>query len=163
MTAPNTGRISIVDRSGNRRTLLGRTSIGNQRCRQPFRSFRSLYARSHRLRRHGHGRCRAARSVSGVGYTESRLASSPIFSSIGASNSAPLPRRGRPGLHRRQPISRLWLYGRTLTLSSGGGKIITIRMVANFPDYIPFPLRVFQTTCSFQIRLTSSGWKTRFT
>lgn len=145
----DTGRISIVDRSGNRRTLLDGLPSGINDVGEPsgaagvFMRGRTLYV---------------AIGVGDVGRTvflEPPLPpvpvtvvnpdpiSSPIFSSVLAIHFSANVEKTPAGFTLTAANQQALANGQKVTLSNGGGNHLTIELVVNFPDYTPNPLPFF--------------------
>ena len=144
---PNTGRISIVDPSGNRRTLLDGLPSGISDVGDPsgpdglFMQGRTIYV------------------AIGVGDVGRSLAlppplppvtipnpnpiSSPLFSSILAINFSAATESVTNGFTLSLADQQSLAGGQTITLSNGGVDKVSIKLVANFPDYTPNPLPFF--------------------
>jgi hypothetical protein len=140
--APGTGRISIVDASGSRRTLLDGLPSGIADVGDPngpsglFMSGRTIYVAI------GTGDVGRAGPCPGSDIPNPAGPSSPIFSSILDIQVSAKVEQTTTGFTLTSADEQALANGQTVTLSSNGGQI-TIRMVANFPDYIPFPLPCF--------------------
>lgn len=139
--APNTGRVSIVDRAGNRRTLLeglpsGFNAIGDlSGTNGLLLRGRTLYVVN------GEGDSTLAGPAPGTEVPNPNP-SSPIFSSILAVHFSANVERTTTGF-ALTPADHLALkQGQTLTLGAGGDQIM-IRLVADFPDFTPAPLPFF--------------------
>src|SRR5260370_26345760 len=136
---PNTGRISIVDLAGNRRTLLsglpsGINDVGG--VSGPAGLFlrgRTLYV---------------AISIGDVVVAGPQLGtnlptanpSSPLFSSVLALHLSSNTEKSTAGFALTFADQQVLASGGKLTLSNGRGDEIGIELVANFPNYISKPL-----------------------
>jgi hypothetical protein len=130
---PNTGRISIVDREGNRRTLLDGVPSGINDVGEPsgpaglFMRGRTLYV------------------VIGVG--DSLLPgpvpnpnlSSPIFSSILEIHFSANVERNNPQFTLTSADQQALAAGQTVTLSNGAGEKVMLKLIANLPDFTADP------------------------
>lgn len=141
-TALHSGRISIVDPSGNRRTLLDGLPSAINDVGEPsgpagvFMRGRTIYVAI------GTGDVGRAGPCPGSDIPNPAGPSSPIFSSILGIQVSAKVEKTTTGFTLTSADEQALANGQTVTLSSNGGQI-TIRMVANFPDYIPFPLPCF--------------------
>ena len=141
---PNTGRISIVDSSGNRRTLLAGLPSGLSDVGDPdgpgglFLRGRTLFVAIGVGDVGVLGHNAAGDVVFGSDVPNPTGASSPLFSSVLAIHfSADVENTAETftlSLADQQAIAS----GRKVTLSSGNDHV-AIELVANFPDYVPFP------------------------
>jgi len=68
--------------------------------------------------------------------------SSPIFSSILAIQFSAATEKTTTGFTLTTAHQQALAGGQTVTLSNGGGDQITIQMIADFPNFIPFPLPI---------------------
>jgi hypothetical protein len=141
-TSPNTGRISIVDANGNRRTLLdGLPSAINDvgEVSGPDRLFirgRTLYVAI------GVGDVGRPGPFPGTTIPNPNPISSPIFSSILAIQFSAATEKSTNGQTLTLADQQSLANGQTVTLGTGGDRV-TIHMVADFPNYFPFPLPTF--------------------
>ncbi len=129
--AQGSGRISIVDPSGNRRTLLDGLPSA-----LIFMSGRTLYVAM------GVGDVVIAGPCPGSDRPNPSGPSSPIFSSVLAIQFSATVERSTTGFTLTPADEQALADHQTVTLSNDSGQI-TIRMVANFPDYVPFPIPCF--------------------
>src|SRR6476661_5471248 len=139
---PQSGRISIVDPSGDRRTLLdglpsGRSDVGDPAGPAGIAMRgRTLYA----LMSIGD-------SVLPSPVPTRNLAnpnvSSPIFSSILAIHFSVQVEKTTAGFTLSQADQQTLAARQDVHLSNGGGDTVDIEMVANFPDYVSDPLPGF--------------------
>src|SRR2546423_4365175 len=140
--AQGSGRISIVDPSGNRRTLLDGLPSALNDVHQPsgpagvFMSGRTLYVAM------GVGDVVIAGPCPGSDRPNPSGPSSPIFSSVLAIQFSARVEQSTTGFTLTPADEQALADHQTVTLSNDSGQI-TIRMVANFPDYVPFPLPCF--------------------
>ncbi len=141
---PNTGRISIVSPTGERRTLVsglpsGRADVGDPSGPSGVvMRGRTLYL--------------------AVGIGDSILAgpmprtavanpapSSPIFSSVLAIHFSARVERSTLGFALSLADQQALALGQRVTLANGSGETLTLQLVANFPDWIPEPLPALAT------------------
>ena len=140
---PDSGRISLVDPSGNRRTLLDGLPSAISDVGEPsgphgiFMRGRTLYVAI------GTGDVGRPGPFPGTTIPNPDPISSPIFSSFWPFTSAPTARRKPADLPLHWPTSRRSRVARRSRSSNGGSDKLTIRMVADFPDYVPSPLPFF--------------------
>ena len=138
---PNTGRVSIVDRAGNRRTLLdglpsGFNAIGDlSGTNGLLLRGRTLYVVN------GEGDSTLAGPVPGTEIPNPNP-SSPIFSSILAVHFSANVERSTTGFTLTAADHLALKQGQTLTFGAGGDQV-TVRLVADFPDFVPAPLPFF--------------------
>ena len=143
-TTPNTGRISIVDTGGNRRTLLAGLPSGINDVGEPsgpaglFMRGRTLYVAI------GVGDVGRPGPLPGTTIPNPNPISSPIFSSILAIHFSANAEKTTAGFTLVPDDHQALASGEKVTLSNGGGDVITIELVANFPDFTPNPLPSFQ-------------------
>ena len=142
-TIPNTGRISIVDTSGNRRTLLAGLPSAINDVGDPsgpaglFKRGRTLYVAI------GVGDVGRPGPLPGTTIPNPNPISSPIFSSILAIHFSAKAEKITTGFTLTLANQQALANGQSVALSNGHGDKITIRMVADFPNFIPFPLPFF--------------------
>jgi hypothetical protein len=142
--AADTGRISIIDRSGNRRTLLaGLPSAINDvgEASGPaglFMRGRTLYVAM------GTGDAGRPGPFPGTTIPNPAGVSSPIFSSILAIHFSARVERVTSGFTLTTADEQALADGQIVTLLNARAQRITIQMAANFPDYVPFPLPFFE-------------------
>jgi hypothetical protein len=140
--APGSARISIVDPSGNRRTLLDGLPSGISDVGSPlgpaglFMSGRTLYVAM------SAGDVVIAGPCPGSDRPNPNGPSSPIFSSVLAIQFSATVEQSTTGFTLTPADEQALADHQTVTLSNDSGQI-TIRMVANFPDYVPFPIPCF--------------------
>jgi hypothetical protein len=144
-TELHSGRISIIDpNSGNRRTLLDGLPSAISDVNEPSGPHgivmrgRTLYVSI------GVGDVGVAGPIQGTTIPNPNGASSPIFSSVLAIHFSAAAEKNTSGFHLTIAHQQSLANGQTVTLSDGGGDKITIQLVANFPDYIPFSPPFFQ-------------------
>lgn len=141
---PNTGRISIVDLNGNRRTLLDGLPSGINDVNEPsgpaglFMRGRTLYVAI------GVGDVGRAGPLPGTTVPNANPPSSPIFSSILAIHFSAKVERTTAGFTLTAADHQALASGeKKLKLSNGGDDKITVKLIANFPDFTPNPLPFF--------------------
>jgi hypothetical protein len=138
--AAGTGRISIVDPSGNTRPLLdglpsALDDVGERSGPAGlFMHGRTLYVAT------GTGDAGVQGCFPGTTFPNPAGPSSPIFSSILAIHFSAHVERVTSGFTLTVANQQQLADGQTVTLINAGGDRITISLVANFPDYVPFPL-----------------------
>jgi hypothetical protein len=137
--APNSGRVSIVDLAGNRRTLLeglpsGVNAFGDlSGTNGVFLKGRTLYVLS------GEGNSTLAGAGPGL-ELPNPSPNSPILSSILAVHLSVEVEKTTTGFALTLADHQALKDGQTLTFSNGGGDKITVSLVADFPDYVPDPV-----------------------
>ena len=137
---PNTGRISIVSLSGTRRTLLdglpsGASAEGEGDPSGPAGLFlrgRTLYLAI------GVGDAVLNGANPGTEIPNPNP-SSPLLSSILAIEFSVDVEAMTTGFTLTSANQQTLASGQAVTLSHGGGQTITIRLIANFPNYTPDP------------------------
>jgi hypothetical protein len=140
--ATQSGRISILDVSGNRRTLVDGLPSAINDVGDPsgpaglFMRGRILYVAI------GTGDVGRAGPIPGTDIPNPAGPSSPIFSSILAIQFSANTEKTTTGFTLKFADQQVLANGETVTLLNGGDKIM-IRMVANFADYVPFPIPSF--------------------
>ncbi len=140
---PNTGRISIVDLNGNRRTLLDGLPSGINDVNEPsgpaglFMRGRTLYVAI------GVGDVGRAGPLPGTTVPNPNPPSSPIFSSVLAIHFSATVEKTTSGFALTLANQQALASGEKVALSNGGGDAITIKLVANFPDFTLNPLPFF--------------------
>ncbi|HSE38031.1 MAG TPA: ScyD/ScyE family protein, partial [Blastocatellia bacterium] len=136
---PNTGRISIVDVDGNRRTLLDGLPSGINDVNEPsgpaglFMRGRSLYVAI------GIGDAVLAGPLPGTNLPNPNP-SSPIFNSILAIHLSANLERTTAGFTLTLADQQSLASGEHVTLSNGVGDAIMVELVSNLPGYTPNPL-----------------------
>ena len=142
-TAVHSGRISIVSPDGTRRTLIDGMPSAVNDVNEPagpggiVMRGRTLYVAI------GVGDVGVPGPFPGTTIPNPNGVSSPIFSSVLAIHFNASVEKNTAGFTLTTAHQQALANGQTVTLSNGGGDKITIQMVANFPDYIPFPLPNF--------------------
>jgi hypothetical protein len=140
---PNTGRISIVDVSGNRRTLLDGLPSGISDVGDPsgpdglFLRGRTLYVAI------GVGDVGRAGPIAGTTIVNPNPISSPIFSSILAIHFSADVEKTTGGFTLTLADQQTLASGDHVTLSNGGGDSIMLQLIADFPNYTANPLPFF--------------------
>jgi len=141
--APHSGRLSILDVDGNRRTLIDGLPSGTNDVNEPSGPAGILM------------RGRTLYLAIGIGDTirsvqpgsPVRVAnpnpSSPIFSSILAIHFSAGAEKYTTGLVLTLADHHALAAGEKVSLSNGGVDKVVIEMIANFPDYIAEPLPTF--------------------
>jgi hypothetical protein len=141
--APNSGRISILDADGNRRTLLDGFPSAINDVGEPsgpaglFMRGRTLYVAI------GVGDVGRAGPLPGTTIPNPAGPSSPLFSSVLAIQFSANAEKITTGFTLTPDDQQALADGQTVTLSNGGVDRITIRLIANFPNFISFPLPFF--------------------
>jgi hypothetical protein len=139
---PHSGRISIVDPLGHRRTLLDRLPSGIADVPDPAGPAGLVM----------HGRTvyvliGIGDSVLAAGIGTRQLAnpnvSSPIYSSILAIQFSAELEKTTTGFTLSLADQQTLAGGHAVNLSHGGGETLRIQLVANFPDYVSDPLPGF--------------------
>ncbi|MEO5720889.1 MAG: ScyD/ScyE family protein [Chthoniobacterales bacterium] len=140
----NFGRISIIDPvSGHRRTLLDGLPSAMADVPEPsgpsgiFMRGRTLYVAI------GVGDVGRPGPFPGTVMPNPLGASSPIFSSILAIHFSAAMERTTQGFTLTAAQQQALANGETVTFSNGGRDKMTVRMVADFPNFVPFPLPTF--------------------
>jgi hypothetical protein len=136
----HTGRLSLVDRDGNRRTLLdglpsAPADVGDPSGPTGFAVIgRTLYLLI------GTGDVGIMGPRPGTTLENPNGPSSPIFSSILAIHLSPFVERNTAGFTLAPEDEEALAGGQVVTLSNGGRDNITIQVLVDFPNFIPFPL-----------------------
>lgn len=141
----NSGRISIVDPvNGNRRTLLdGLPSAVNDANEQSgphgiVMRGRTLYVAI------GVGDVGLAGPIPMSTVIPNPNPTSQLYSSVLAIQFSANVEMTTTGFHLTTANQQTLANGQKVELSYGGGNNVIIQMIANFPDYIPFPLPFFE-------------------
>jgi hypothetical protein len=141
-SVPNSGRLSIVEPDGSRRTLLDGLPSGINDVNEPsgpaglFMRGRTLYV---------------AIGVGDIGrpgpFMGTTVAnpnpSSPIFSSVLAIHFSANVERTTSGFAMSLADQQTLATGTAVRLSNGQGDILTMQLVADFPNFTPNPLPFF--------------------
>jgi hypothetical protein len=139
-TALHSGRISIVDPSGTRRTLLDGLPSAINDVGDPsgpaglFMRGRNLYVAV------GSGDAGIGGPFPGTDLENPNGPSSPIFSSVLIIQFSAKTEKATTGFMLTPADQQMLANGQTVTLSHGHGDQITIQLIADFPNFIPFPL-----------------------
>ena len=139
---PDSGRLSIVDAGGARRTLIDGLPSALNDVNEPAGPAGIVM------------RGRTAYLLIGIGDTVlpspvpgRQLAnpdvSSPIFSSVLAIHFSANVEKRTGGFTLSQEDGEALASGETVTLSNGGGDSLTLELVADFPDFVSEPLPGF--------------------
>jgi len=140
---PGSGRISIIDSGGNRRTLLEGLPSAINDVSEPagpaglFMRGRTLYLAI------GVGDVGRAGPLPGTTIPNPAGPSSPLFSSILAIQFSANTEKTTSGFTLSSPDEQALANGQTLTLSDSAGNHMMIRMIADFQNYVSFPLPFF--------------------
>lgn len=139
---PNTGRVSIIDRNGNRRTLIAGLPSGFSAEGGPsgpqgldLRG-RSLFVAI------GEGDGTLAGPFPGTEVPNPNP-SSPILSSVLAVHFSTEVEKGTQGFTLTLADHFTLAGGGDVTFNNGGGNRITVELLADFPNYVPDPLPFF--------------------
>jgi hypothetical protein len=142
-TVPNTGRISVVDATGIRRTLIDGLPSGINDVNEPagpagvFLRGRTLYVLI------GIGDTVIAGPAPGTTAANPNPPSSPLFSSVLAIHFSAKVEKSTAGFSLTLADHQTLASGGKLTLVNTAGEKVKIEMVANFPDTVPNPLPFF--------------------
>ena len=134
----HSGRISIVDRRGGRRTLVDGLPSGTNDVNEPsgpagvFMRGRTLYVAI------GIGDAILPGPLPGTALANP-LPSSPIFSSVLALRFSTHVERMTAGFSLTTADQLALSAGERVRLSNGDGDRLTIKLVANFPDFVSEP------------------------
>ncbi|MBE0544942.1 MAG: ScyD/ScyE family protein [Verrucomicrobia bacterium] len=135
---PNNGRVSIVDQTGNRRTLLAglpsaRTFVGDYNgTTGAYLKGRTLYVLN------GQGDVTLPGPVQGTERANPTPAS-PIFSSVLAVHFSATAEATTTGVSLTPADHQALKDGERLVRTDASGQKITIELVVDFPDYVPEP------------------------
>ena len=136
----NSGRLSIVGLDGSTRTLIDGLPSATNDIGDPsgpagvFMRGRTLYVAV------GVGDVVVGIGLPGVGLPNPNGPASPIFSSVLAIHFSSHSEKKTGGFTLSLADQAALAAGQRVTLQNGGGDVIAIELVANFPDYIPNPL-----------------------
>lgn len=142
-TVPNSGRISLVDLDGNRRTLLDGLPSGINDVGEPsgpagvFMRGRTLYVAI------GVGDVGRAGPLPGTTVPNPNPTSSPIFSSILAIHFSADVEQATSGFMLSLVDHQTLASGGPVRISYGRGETVTIERVADFQDFVASPLPFF--------------------
>jgi hypothetical protein len=141
---PNTGRISLIDLNGTRRTLLDGLPSGVNDANEPagpagvFMRGRTLYVAI------GVGDTIIAGPVPGTSAANPNPPSSPLFSSVLAIHFSADAEKITQGFALSVADHQTLAGGGEVSLTNGAGDKVTIELVVNFlPDFVPNPLPFF--------------------
>jgi hypothetical protein len=140
--APNSGRISIVDEQGNRRTLLDGLPSGINEIGDPsgpgglYLQGRTLYIVN------GEGDATVAGPIPGT-ELPNPTPSSPILSSVLALHFSAEAEKTTSGFALTAADHQALKNGEKLRLSNAQGDKIALELIADFPNYTPDPLPFF--------------------
>ncbi|HWT02542.1 MAG TPA: ScyD/ScyE family protein [Pyrinomonadaceae bacterium] len=140
-SAPNTGRVSIVEPGGTRRTLInglpsGINDVGDiSGPNGLLLAGRTLYVAI------GSGDATVAGPIPGTELPNPQP-SSPLYASILAIHFSANVEKTTDGLTLTPAHQQALAQGKKVKLGAGGDKV-TVELVANFPDYAPDPLPFF--------------------
>ncbi len=139
----HSGRISIIDPSGNRRTLLDGLPSAINDVNEPsgpagiFMRGRTLYVAM------GTGDAGRPGPIPGTTIPNPNPISSPIFSSVLAIQFSANTENVTSGFTLTTDDQQALADGQVVTQSNGSGDKIIIRLVTNFANFVPFPLPFF--------------------
>lgn len=136
---PNSGRISIVGLSGDRRTLLDGLPSGIGDSGDPSGPAGLLFRGRTLFALVGIGDAILNGPLPGT-FTANPQPSSPLFSSVLAIHFGAHVEETTEGFTLSLENQQTLAAGEKVRLSNGGGERITIELVANFPDYTFEPL-----------------------
>ncbi len=142
LITPNTGRISIVDPDGNRKTLIDGLPSGRNDVGDPsgpaglFIRGRTLYVVI------GVGNSVLAGPFPGSNIPNPNP-SSQLFSSVLAIHFSAAVEKNTSGFTLTLADQSVLATGEKVTLSNSADESITVQLIANFPDYTPNPLPTF--------------------
>jgi hypothetical protein len=141
--SPGSGRISIIDSSGSRRTLLAGLPSAINDVSEPsgpaglFMRGRTLYVAM------GVGDVGRAGPIPGTTIPNVAGPSSPLFSSILAIQFSANTEKTTDGFTLSPTDEQTLASGQTLTLSDSAGNRMMIKLIADFQNYVSFPLPFF--------------------
>jgi hypothetical protein len=136
---PNTGRISIIDREGNRRDFVNGLPSGISDVGEPagpaglFLHDDTLYVAI------GIGDTIIAGPVPGSVVPNPNPPASPLFSSVLAIHFSSSVERNTSGFTLTLADHQALASGQSVRKSNGGSDRITIELIANFPDFFAEP------------------------
>lgn len=139
---PNSGRVSIVGLDGTRRTLLaglpsGMNSMGDGSGTQGVHLVgRTLYVLN------GEGNATLAGPIDGTEIPNPNP-NSPILSSVLAVHFSSAAERITNGFVLTLADHQALKDGETLTFDNGGADKLTVKLIADFPNFVPDPLPFF--------------------
>jgi len=141
--ALHSGRISIVDSSGNRRTLLDGLPSAINDVNEPsgpagiFMRGRTLYVAI------GTGDAGRAGPAPGTTVPNPNPISSPIFSSVLGIQFSAKTEDTTPGFTLTTADQQSLASGETVVLSDGADGTLRVRLIVDFPNYVANPLPQF--------------------
>jgi hypothetical protein len=140
---PNSGRVSIVDRGGRRRTLIdglpsGISPEGPSGPTGLDMRGRTLFVAI------GEGDATVAGPIPGTQLPNPNP-SSPLLSSVLAINFSTNVERTTQGFSLSMDDQSNLAFGNEVTLSSGRGNTVTVKLLADFPDFAPNPIQPLPT------------------
>jgi hypothetical protein len=139
---PNTGRISIVDSYGIRRTLISNLPSGINEVGE-VSGPNGLYMRGRTLYvLIGQGDATLAGPVPGTEIPNSNP-SSPIFDSVLAIHFSTNVEKRTDGFSLSLADQEALKNGEEVRIDNGHGDKITIELIADFPNFVPSPLPFF--------------------
>jgi hypothetical protein len=137
---PNTGRISIVDLDGHRRTLLSGLPSGIADVGDPL-GVTGLFLRGRTLFvLISVGDVAIGGPIPGSALPNPNPVSSPLFSSVLAVHFSAGVEKNTEGLTLTLADQEALASGQKVTLSNGNGDAVVLELIADFLNYIPFPL-----------------------
>lgn len=140
---PNTGRISIVDASGNRQTLIDGLPAGvNPEGGTSGPSGLDLRGRTLFVVI-GEGDTVLEGPIPGATQVPNPNPSSPLFSSVLALHFSADVEKGGQGFTLTFAQQTALANGADIVLENGANERMTVELIANFPDYVPEPLPFF--------------------
>jgi len=141
--ALHSGRISIIDEAGNRRTLLDGLPSAINDVNEPagpagiFMRGRTLYVAM------GTGDAGRPGPVAGTTMPNPNPISSPIFSSVLGIQFSAQTENATTGFTLTTSDQQSLANGQTVELSDSEGGKLKIRVVVDFPNYVPNPVPPF--------------------
>ncbi len=136
----HTGRVSLVDPDGNRRTLLDGLPSAPADVGDPSGPTGFIMRGRTLFLLIGVGDVGIIGPRPGTTLENPNGPSSPIFSSILKIHISPFVERNTAGFTLSAEAEEALANGQVVTLSNGGRDKITIQLVVDFPNFIPFPL-----------------------
>jgi len=137
---PNTGRISIVDLAGHRRTLLSGLPSGIADVGDPL-GVTGLFLRGRTLFvLIGVGDVAIGGPIPGSALPNPNPVSSPLFSSVLAVHFSASVEKNTEGVALTLADQHALANGEKVRLENDAGDEVMIELIADFQNYIPFPL-----------------------
>ena len=137
---PNTGRISIVDLAGHRRTLLSGLPSGIADVGDPL-GVTGLFLRGRTLFvLIGVGDVAIGGPIPGSALPNPNPVSSPLFSSVLAVHFSASVEKNTEGVALTLADQHALANGEKVILENDAGDKVMIELIADFQNYIPFPL-----------------------